>query len=347
MSINTKPIAFNASFDSQGRLSKLKVNQTPVLNVVYVAGNLSTYQWLPAFYKLSSTNQDLIRVLVQTYIEAQVLTQIGNVILNTTGLFQAGQHSIQVPNFIKNGCFINGLTSWDYVGGGSVIDPTQAPPNVPYPSCKLINAAFIGQFLPPVYGSTFRLVFYDMSLNGSANNLMVTAQFNDGTTEQHQLTASQNIWRTAAVSFTTAKPLQSVFFTGQALDTVWLSVIQGWQDAFDYNGDNCVLPKALNKTPIFQRNTATNATVTVYTVTSGKTFYLVGAVLSGIGTSGAAALRIAGTNLVVLNFDGTDHDEEMPFPLAAPMPFPGGTVFAVVSTTATVQGDASIMGWEE
>ena len=98
---------------------------------------------------------------------------------------------------------------------------------------------------------------------------------------------------------------------------------------------------------------------TIYTVTAGKTFYLVGAHLAGRSRTtrnGYPTLEIDdGTNtsnLITLwtGYKGDLNEEitaEGNFCPSVPMPFPAGTTFTVKSRQGGIAVFGSIMGWEE
>jgi hypothetical protein len=121
------------------------------------------------------------------------------------------------------------------------------------------------------------------------------------------------------------------------------------------DAENRVLPKAQGKTTITQSNTAINATVTIYTVTAGKTFYLCGVILEGMlyapSLNDNVYFLIDGNIVINLGISTSiliDRAQAVaPFSLSVPLPFPAGTVFAVRSGIANLLASASMIGWEE
>jgi len=108
------------------------------------------------------------------------------------------------------------------------------------------------------------------------------------------------------------------------------------------------------KTLIYKTATVTNTTVNVYTVTSGKIFYLVAAGLTyGIGAGGTSscALQIDDASNILLELIGRGGaagesglaglSNQAPYPIAA------GRVFQVYSQDATLTAIAWIIGWED
>jgi hypothetical protein len=119
-----------------------------------------------------------------------------------------------------------------------------------------------------------------------------------------------------------------------------------------------VTPKALNKTTIIQfANQAGVGSTNVYTVTAGKTFYLVAAVVYAIDTT---ALQVSSATLevdtggngvfrIIANTVVTGASSSgFPLSFGVPMPFAAASVFRVhVYSGAAGSFSASITGWED
>ena len=123
-----------------------------------------------------------------------------------------------------------------------------------------------------------------------------------------------------------------------------------------------VMPKAKGKTTIVSGAGVVNGVTTLYTVTAGKTFYLVygsvfsttlAAAVSGTGyiqvdTAGNGSFR----NLALVSPRSLTGAVTMPSSSlsvtpSVPMPFAAATVFRVNSDAANLFVLATIMGWEE
>jgi ElaB/YqjD/DUF883 family membrane-anchored ribosome-binding protein len=131
----------------------------------------------------------------------------------------------------------------------------------------------------------------------------------------------------------------------------------------DSSGPQIVtLPKAKGKTPLIEGNTATNGSSTIYTVTSGKTFYFVGGTL----TAGALAASVTGLGYLEVDTGGNGTFRMLgAIPIregtgssavavgcltvspTLPIPISQGSVFRVRSTVANLEAVGTIMGWEE
>lgn len=117
-------------------------------------------------------------------------------------------------------------------------------------------------------------------------------------------------------------------------------------------------PSAYGKTTIIRQVARNSAgTSTLYTVTAGKTFYLVAAALNLKGAGDRAAYMSAGargttTSFLTLLVSETatymveSHDSTNLSP-SVPMPFPAGTAFEIWQSEATAEVSGCIMGWEE
>jgi hypothetical protein len=123
-----------------------------------------------------------------------------------------------------------------------------------------------------------------------------------------------------------------------------------------------VIPKAAGKTTIRKASVAVNQTTTIYTVSAGKTFYLVSAFLAGYITAanidryGTLGVDTGGNgvfvNLLTVNLTALTGATNMPAVTATlspsvPMPFSAGTVFNSTSSGPNCGVTTSIMGWEE
>lgn len=110
--------------------------------------------------------------------------------------------------------------------------------------------------------------------------------------------------------------------------------------------------KILGKTIISQTNIIADGYVTIYTVTAGKTFYLVSAYCNASTSgSGFIAQLIAGAQILIylgpLVAVGATVTCGLPLSLAAPIPFPAGTIFRIYSNDAAMVVTGGIIGWEE
>ena len=130
----------------------------------------------------------------------------------------------------------------------------------------------------------------------------------------------------------------------------------------DADNNLIVIPKAKGKTTITKYAAFdTGANNTLYTVTTGKTFYLVGASVSvystaAITTGGLSAGGDFGvsTGIIIMEIGATaTYQPKVWFSQAytpsVPMPFAAGTVFSLYKgdTTSTTNIRGCIMGWEE
>jgi len=110
------------------------------------------------------------------------------------------------------------------------------------------------------------------------------------------------------------------------------------------------------KTILYDKGSADNSTVTIRTVTAGKTYYLVAVQLVTYGTAdggtayieiGAAGNRILRTYTPITatyQTSNTSH-AEMAFP--HPIPLAAGQSIRVISGPAGTTGVGQIVGWEE
>lgn len=107
-------------------------------------------------------------------------------------------------------------------------------------------------------------------------------------------------------------------------------------------------------------NSGSNATVTLYTVTAGKTFYLVAATINYFNRITATipswgALKVSTKNMLLLEScavaggDAVYVNESVSLAPALPLPFPAGTVFALAKSSGSTQHRTAgtIFGWEE
>ena len=124
-----------------------------------------------------------------------------------------------------------------------------------------------------------------------------------------------------------------------------------------------VVTGARGKTTIIKAGGANNSTNNFYTVTAGKTFYLVGgavtaninaAALNGIwyvqaDTGGDGVFRtLMYGNFFTSAAGGADRAHvTCPLTLAVPLPFTAGTVFRCVSNAVAVEVYPTVWGWEE
>ncbi len=110
------------------------------------------------------------------------------------------------------------------------------------------------------------------------------------------------------------------------------------------------------KTIIYARGSATAGSVTFYTVTAGKTLYIVQAGLEYEATSGARAciLGVGGTVNRLLMMRSkytstyyTQDSGQMTVAYPHPIPIAAETILQVNSAHANLGAQAWIVGWEE
>lgn len=129
----------------------------------------------------------------------------------------------------------------------------------------------------------------------------------------------------------------------------------GISNASTYFGSNEARGKAIL---IEQGDSTGGAASIIYTVPSGKTFFLISATLSyhatinGDGDECFLYIDLAGNTIIKLMahttaiYKVTDSDHaEISFPL--PIPFVAGTEIKVMANTADIAAQAYIVGWIE
>lgn len=333
-------VQINFGYDQNGKLNKI---------------------FIPAFLNLSQ--KEIFDIVNRFYIERintiQTINTI-NLIKNIDAIGKIGSiPSIQTSNnIVKNGSFVTGnLDGWDTVINTTVdlTRPFGLSNSVKILGNAVPNTNFISQYIAPQIGSRLQFTFVTFTPTGShANNLDLIIIYTDNSTETKTVTAN-NSFVIFTFNPTSNKRVYAFSFGTLTTDDVWVSSIYCQSDCLDSDSNNEVLPKAKNKTTIFKHNIATSTTANIYTVTAGKTFYLVSAWLhaKGIGTiDGNAYLDTGGADrLLMLGAPysaATDRiTSSASLALTAPMPFAAGTIFRVGSDSAGCYGFAGVIGWEE
>ena len=107
-------------------------------------------------------------------------------------------------------------------------------------------------------------------------------------------------------------------------------------------------------------NDGAATSTTLYTVTAGKTFYLVSATMNYFNRITATipswgALKVGSSNILIVEScaiaggDAIYVNQSNSLAPALPLPFPAGTVFYLAKSSASTQHrtSGSIFGWEE
>lgn len=325
-----------------------------LIDYINTIENIGTLSLVSLITKLSEV------VLVDTITNVGTVNLINSITnigtIGTIGQILSISGITSSENIIRNGNFSTGnFSGWDLTGNGAAIDYVHTYNGLP--TCKLpfgggVIYGFIQQNLPLNYGTSLHFSFWATSLNGSAGNLLVYVYYPDGSSDSTSYTITALGFNYYTFQPTSTKRVIFIEFISDNSDTIWLTQISGIATYDDGSSAPSsaivVVPKAAGKTTIAPYNNATGATVTVYTVPVGKTFYLCGVQIDAISSAaaGAGILLLNGSNFLVCRIiaNGAGWTN---LPLATPLPFPAGTVFVIESTAATVTADCTLIGWVE
>ena len=165
-----------------------------------------------------------------------------------------------------------------------------------------------------------------------------------------------------AVSLTNYLPVGVIYPAGTLINPQSIRALTA-ADVVSATLTEPVVTGARGKTTIIKAGGANNSTNNFYTVTAGKTFYLVGGVVTA--NINAAALNGIWYVQVDTGGDGTFRTfmygdfftsaaggadrahVTCPLTLAVPLPFPALTVFRCVSNAVAVEVYPTVWGWEE
>jgi len=111
-------------------------------------------------------------------------------------------------------------------------------------------------------------------------------------------------------------------------------------------GAQSVLYGLVGKTIIYKNAEANNNTVTLHTVTAGKTFYLLTASLSWSG-SGTASLELSSSANRILVAYSAAASGLTGNTYIQPIPIPQNTPIQVTSSEAAMNCIAAVIGWED
>jgi hypothetical protein len=323
-------------------------------------GNLNQIQ-VPAFLNLKP--EQIYNLVMQQYLER--INHIGDIAV--VDLISAITNIVNIANIAKIGSVIPVTSSSNIVQNGDLVTltlsgwttTTNTTYDAVFQGAKLVQNAVFSQDLPAYVGNRLHFSFITKSSLVVAGNLVVTLLYTDGSTEVQTFNVPA-IETQYFINSNYQKRLATLTFGQPKVDTVYLKRIVGIQTDDDLQGNIEVLPKAKGKTTIIKsaERAGGAGSSTIYTVTAGKTFYLVAANLcspaAGSGkdflqadTGGDGVFRNLLNDYMLVSALITALVTPSSLSLAVPMPFPAGTVFRVTTDSANTIAEGSIVGWEE
>lgn len=335
-------VKINFGYNADGKLMKINV---------------------PSFLNLS--HKEIFDIINRFYIERintiQLINQI-DTILNIVDIQKIGliAHANISQNLVKNGDFETGdLSGWIDNTAGIYNSVISTPPSHIYEGKYSLQIKPLGsglvQSIPPTVGNHLHFAVASQWDAAIVGDYYITLNYEDGSNEVLTLTGFGAWFIQTAIGTKNVRVTSFELSHAVAAHTLFLDAVFAADSLEDSFGDLGVLPKAKGKTTIIAHNVANNATVTVHTVTAGKTFYLTGCNLNtaifAAAVTSTGLLVAGGVNLIKLVTQTSalidrDHCNQSLSP-CVPMPFAAGTVFQVFSGDANTNAYASIIGWEE
>jgi hypothetical protein len=325
-------VKIGLGYDEQGNLNKLLV---------------------PAFLNLKP--EQIYNLVMQQYLER--INHIGDIgtvdtitLLDTISiinLIKAAKVNILI---LKNGDFGRAFNDWilssSHAPASDIItiqtvDTIDSPQTVQIIGQNNVIPDAISQRLYIGQPRDKALSFWGKA---SANTTLTIGFYGDIASDV-QTVALTNVWTRFTVKPTVTQTLWFLSMSiASTLNTVLISDVDFVITA------QTVTPKAEGKTTIIKSGAASGGTTALHTVTAGTVFYLTGCCLDvNASTAGNALVQFGGANLlgIIVGAVAGVANATKALSLAVPMPFPAGTVIQIVSSIATLQGFASIIGWEE